>query len=394
MVRRFEMRRPRGRKTWILTSTAIVTFAAGGVAWWQMGSGPREARAQAEQASEEDKEIVKVPVALAAVESRDLPERFNATGSLEARRNVELIARVTGQITHLAVEEGAWVGEGEVLVEIDDREQALLVEEARVRMVTAEQELARRKDMAARGLETDRALEEARQTFEVNQAQYELAQVRLDDHVVRAPFAGRVTVRHVELGQTVQNGARVADLADTSPMQVRLFLPERVVKRLAVGQPVEIRPDVSDDVALIGIVERIAPVVDPATSTVKVTLRVDDAEGMARAGSFVRARITTDLRSGAISVPKKALVAEAGATYVFVAEADSVRRVPVSTGYSDDSHIEVLEGVALGDHVVVIGQGGLRHGSRIEELPGPDALKSKAEPAASEDDGEALAHRS
>jgi membrane fusion protein (multidrug efflux system) len=319
-----------------------------------------------EQAEDEE---VRVPVALAVARIADLPDYYHATGTMSARRSVDLNARAGGQITRLAVEEGDWVDEGEVLLEIDPREQNLLVEEARVRAETAHLELTRMEDMAGRGLETDRALEEARQAHEVNQAEYELARVRLSDHFVRAPFAGRVTVRHVELGQTIEVGAPTVEIADVDPMEVKLFLPEKVVRRLSVGQPVEVRCDVDSDRSFESILERIAPVVDAATSTVKVTLRVDDPAARERTGSFVRARVTTDVHEGVVAVPRKSLVSEAGATFLFVAESDSVRRVDVATGYTDGDWIEVLEGVAEGDEVVTVGQGGLRHGSRIEELP-------------------------
>jgi membrane fusion protein (multidrug efflux system) len=108
--------------------------------------------------------------------------------------------------------------------------------------------------------------------------------------------------------------------------------------------------------------------VDPATSTVKVTLRVDEASGEVRVGSFIRARVTTDVHEDAVAVPKKAIVPEAGASYLFVAEADTVRKVEVATGYADDTHIEIESGLQLGDRVVVVGQGGLRQGTRVRDL--------------------------
>jgi membrane fusion protein (multidrug efflux system) len=209
----------------------------------------------------------------------------------------------------------------------------------------------------------------------------ELAKVRLSDHFVRAPFSGRITVRHVELGQTIEAGAATLALADVDPMQVRLFLPEKVVRRLAVGQLVEIRCDVDASTAFESVLERIAPIVDAATSTVKVTLRVDDPAARDRTGSFVRARVTTDIHEQVVAVPRKALVSEAGATFLFVAEADSVRRVDVETGYTDGDWIEIVEGVVADDSVVVVGQGGLRDGSHIEELPDAASLRSGAEQA-------------
>ena len=363
-------------------SVLSVVLVGGGVfATLQMSSGKEPADALADEVvvGEEQEDEVRVPVALSAARITDLPDYYHATGTMEARRSVDLNARVSGQITGLNVEEGDWVEKGRVLLTIDPRVQNLLVEEARVNSETAKLELARMQDMAERGLETERALEEAQQTQQVNQAMLELAKVRLSDHFVRAPFSGRITVRYVELGQTIEAGAATLALADVDPMQVRLFLPEKVVRRLAVGQPVEIRCDVDAGTAFESVLERIAPIVDAATSTVKVTLRVDDPAARDRTGSFVRARVTTDVHEQVVAVPRKALVSEAGATYLFVAEADSVRRVDVETGYTDGDWIEVLEGVEADDAVVVVGQGGLRDGSHIEELPDAASLRSGAE---------------
>lgn len=363
------MPRKPGKRGIVIGSVAVVVLAAGAFVALQSGSesGPARAEANELEAAEAD-ETPRVPVALAAARLTDLPDYYHATGTMEARRSVDLNARVGGQVTALRVEEGDWVDRDAVLLEIDPREQELLVEEARVKAETARLELARMEDMAERGLETERALEEARQNADVTRANHELARVRLGEHYVRAPFAGRVTVRHVELGQTIEAGAATVSVADVDPMQVRLFLPERVVRRLAVGQPVEVRCDVDEDAAFAAEVERIAPVVDAATSTVKVTLRVDDPAARDRTGSFVRARVTTDVHQQVTAVPRKALVSEAGATFLFVAEADSVRRVEVDTGYTDGEWIEIPSGVEAGQPVVVVGQGGLRHGSRIEEL--------------------------
>ena len=92
--------------------------------------------------------------------------------------------------------------------------------------------------------------------------------------------------------------------------------------------------------------------------------------------------MTTDVHEDVVAVPRKALVSEAGATFLFVAEADSVRRVDVETGYTDGDWIEVVAGVDPGEDVVIVGQGGLRNGSRIEELP--DAAAVPAEDAPTE----------
>jgi membrane fusion protein (multidrug efflux system) len=328
----------------------------------------------------EKKEEPPVPVEIAIASPRDIPAYFHATGSLEARRQVELIGKAAGQIVTLNVEEGNYVKEGQVLLEIEHREDEILVEQTAVKAQTADKERERIEGLVAKGLGSDKDLETAREAAKVADLDHHLAQVRLDEKVVRAPFSGQITRREVELGQTVTVGQPLVEIADSSPLEVRLYLPEKIVADLKTGQPVEIRSDMRPDAPLAGKVERIAPAVDPATSTVKVTLTVAGAGEATRVGSFIRARITTDVHHGVTAVPKKALVPEAGITYLFVAEGDSVRKVPVTTGYDDDTFVEVVSGVTDGDRVVSVGQGGLRTGSRIKALDsGTEAAAAKPE---------------
>ena len=317
---------------------------------------------------DEEKEDKPVPVELGAAQARDIPSFFHATGSLEAKRQVRLVSKAGGQVVRLSVEEGNFVKNGQVLLEIDHEEEALLVEQTKVKAETAKREFERAKGMVEKGLGSDRDFEEKRELAEVAELEHNLAKVRLDNKIVRAPYAGQITVRSVELGQTVNPGDALVDIADVSPLEVRIFLPEKVVSKLHPGQQVEIRSDIDPDTPFPGTVDRIAPAVDPATSTVKVTLQVENPAETARVGSFVRARITTDVAQDVVAVPKRALVPEAGVNYLFVAEADSVRKVPVTTGYADDDYIEITEGVSIGDQVVTVGQGGLRQGTKIKDL--------------------------
>ena len=316
----------------------------------------------------EKKEEPPVPVEVAVAGPRDIPATFTATGSLEAKRQVKLIAKSSGQITKLAVEEGDFVKQGAVLLEIEHREEELKLEQNRVRAETAQRELDRTQGLMSKELGSAQDLENRKDQAQVANLDLHMSEVELDNKIVRAPFPGQVTVRDVQLGQTVNVGQSLVEVADVSPLELKLYLPEKMVGRLAAGQSVNLFSDVDPSLQLKGVVERIAPAVDPATSTVKVTLHVDAAAGRARVGTFVRAHITTDVHRGAVAVPRKALVPEAGVTYIFLAEADTVRKVPVTTGYSDESYVEIVSGIESGTRVVSVGQGGLRDGSKIKLL--------------------------
>ena len=320
-----------------------------------------------------------VPVEVALAGPRDIPATFVATGSLEAKRQVKLIAKSGGQITKLAVEEGDFVKQGAVMLEIEHREEELKLEQNKVRAETAQRELDRTQGLMSKELGSAADLDKRKDDAQVAQLDLHMSEVELGNKIVRAPFAGQVTVRDVQLGQTVNVGQSLIEVADVSPLQLKLYLPEKMVGQLAAGQSVHLFSDVDPSLRLTGVVERIAPAVDPATSTVKVTLHVDAASGKARVGTFVRAHITTDIHKGAVSVPKKALVPEAGVTYLFIAEADTVRKVPVTTGYQDESFVEIVSGVTSGTKVVSVGQGGLRDGSKIKPLD--SAAGSESTPA-------------
>lgn len=397
------------RRSRIIGACVLAVFAAGAVftVIQRRGPAPTEALAAADSTGiadssrvqagpegkkgkkngKEKKEEPPVPVEVATAAARDIPSYFNATGSLEAKSQVALIAKAGGQVVRLAVEEGAFVNRGQVLLELDHREEALLVEQTRVKADNAQRELERIQGLVEKGLGSDKDFEANKEAAKVAQLEHDLAQVRLENTIVRAPFSGQITVRHVELGQTVNVGTELLELADVSPLEVKLYLPEKVVSRLQIGQPVELRSDVDPDTPLEGGVSRIAPSVDPATSTVKVTLEVTNPGDAARVGSFVRARITTDVVEQAVAVPKKALVPEAGVTYLFLAEADTVRKVPVTTGYSDDDFIEITGGLDLGQRVVTVGQGGLRPGSKIKNLhPDPAAGDGSRTEGAADDE--------
>ena len=189
-------------------------------------------------------------------------------------------------------------------------------------------------------------------------------------HLITAPFAGIVLVRHLDPGNTVTTGTPVYDLADVDPLYVDVEVPERHVARLSVGQAVRLRPDAAP-VPVAARIERIAPLVDPATGTVKVTLTVRGAHEL-RPGAFVRVEIITDTHPQALVVPRSALVAEGRRWYLYRLDpaGKTAHKLEVDLGYEGDQRVEVLPAArgALnrGAQVIVAGAGALSDGAPVE----------------------------
>jgi membrane fusion protein (multidrug efflux system) len=190
----------------------------------------------------------------------------------------------------------------------------------------------------------------------------------LDYTRVKAPFAGRITRRMVNAGQNVALGTHLVSIADLDPLLARVHMPEKEVDRIRIGQTVRIVPDARPNETYAGRVTLVAPAVDLRTGTVKVTVALDGKPDRLRPGAFVRAQITTDIHPQALVIPKRALLSEGGEHFVFRAVADSVVRVRVETGYEDDRLTEVVVGLKSEDRVVTVGQGAIRHGTKVREI--------------------------
>jgi RND family efflux transporter MFP subunit len=308
-----------------------------------------------------------VPVEVATVERRAVAAFHRAASSIEAARLVEVPCRAAGSVRAVTVEEGDWVVRDQILAELDNARQKLELRRAELQLAEQRRKLQRAEQMAGESLISQEEFDTQRTAYERTEAERDLAAINLTETYVKAPFAGQLTARHVVAGQQVLGGQAAFVLADFEPLRVRVHLPEAVAAKIAIGEPAVLETDAAAG-QLQAWVERINPVVDPGTGTVQVTLRLPAAAAV-RAGGFVKVRLTTDRKQDVLAVPKLALVDEGGLRSVFVAAADTVRKVEITTGLYDDTHVEVTSGLEEGWLVVTLGRGGLRTGTSIEILP-------------------------
>jgi len=320
----------------------------------------------AENDAEAEETEPSVPVEVVSVARRSVAAFHRAASSIEADRLVEVPCRAAGRVRVVHAEEGDWVESGDIMAELDNERQKVELRRAELKLAEQERKLERSRQMQAEELISEEEFDAIRATHDQAVAERDLARITLDETYVKAPYDGQVTNRTVVDGQQVQSGIAAYTLADFSPLRVRVHLPEPIAAKVNVGEIVVLETEI-DGAELSAEVERVSPVVDPATGTVRVTLRLPEG-ARARVGGFVKARLTTDRKRDVLAVPKLALVEEGGMRSVFVAEADTVRKVEIATGLYDETHIEITGGLEEGWSVVTLGRGGLRTGSHIEVL--------------------------
>jgi membrane fusion protein (multidrug efflux system) len=215
------------------------------------------------------------------------------------------------------VEEGDWVSRGQVLAELENGRERIRLRQGELKLEEQRRLLERNQAMVAEGLISEQEFDDVKHAYDLAETDRDLARIALEETIIRAPFSGQVTERKIVQGQNVPLGAALFTLADFEPLRIRVHLPEAVARKVQPDQRVLVSVE-GVDTALTAVVERVAPVVDPATSTIRLTMRLEEGNDVARVGGFVKVRITTDTHHEALAVPKLALVEEGGLRSVFV----------------------------------------------------------------------------
>ena len=355
--------RRRSRRIWLWSALGVLVVAGvvGGVflARNARGNGKKKDDKAGPSAS---------PVELSRVERGTIATWLQTTTTLEARNTAALVARGQGEVVAIPAEEGEWVDKGATLARLDDTEARLAVERADLSVQTVRRESERGRQLGQQGFMSTKELDDL--DLKLRSAEVELQQRQrdLDEMTIVAPFAGRVTDRMIQLGETVMAGKECFRLVDVDPLLARVYFPERELPRLKVGQTALVSVDAHPGKEFPARITLVNPVVDRTNGTFKVTLEVRGHEGLLRPGSFARVRIRTGTFDDVLIVPRRAALNEDGEDFVFVARGDTVSRVPVRLGAISGDTAQILSGVAGGDSIVTVGQGGLKQGSRIKPI--------------------------
>jgi len=336
-----------------------------------------------------EKEEPAIAVRAGEVVREPISSLYSTSATLRADRQATVIARTRGVVRRLAVEEGDRVGAEQPLAYLEDDEQKIAAARARTAEETARRDHERLSGLYDRGLVSVDEYEASRRDAEDSAHALELAELELYRTVIRAPIAGVVVIRHLDVGATVSDGTPVYDLADLQPLYADVNIPERHVTQLGPGQEVRLTADATG-AAANAIIERIAPAVDPATGTVKVTVAVEGGSGL-RPGAFVRVDIVTDTHADALVVARSALVAEGRRWHLYRLTDDDtiVEQIEVELGFETGDRIEISRAadpsvdITPGQNVVIVGAPALSDGAKVRVMADIDG-ESAQEPVEQE----------
>jgi membrane fusion protein (multidrug efflux system) len=310
------------------------------------------------------------PVGVTAATKGSIASYYRATATLEAEKEAQILARVTGVVKALLAEEGDEVAAGGPLLEVDNDEYRFRLEQAEAATANLQSRYDRLEQMLEEELGTEEEFQAARSELASAKAEEGLARLALSYTTVTAPFSGRVTSRLVDVGQNLTSGDPVMVMADFNPLLARVHVPSREFNKLQRNQTVNLVLD-SSGARLTGRIKLISPVIDPTSGTIKLTIEVPEYPAGTRPGDFAQVQIVTEKRDGATLVPRLSVLTDKGETVVYtLAEGEETiaeRRI-VEVGFTDDDHAQILSGLAPGETVVVKGQRSLKNGSPLKIL--------------------------
>lgn len=329
-----------------------------------------------------------VAVQIAPVVDITLAETVRGVGTLRPIQSVEIRPEAAGRIKAVHFQEGGFVSRNKLLFEIEEQRQVqrlassrAVLDQAKTRLDNLRRNYDRIKTLYEQNLvsrdEYDRVrteLDSASSEVTRLEAQVGLAREDLGDTLIRAPFSGFISGRLVDPGAFVSLGQVLAVVYQTDSLEISFMIPERYSAEVELGQEVMVEVSAYPGQRFIGEVNFVSPSVDESTRNFEVKGFIDNPENRLRPGSFASAVLLLGYREAALVIPERSLVATRDGYLVFVAdsEKEQVESRRVSIGARRPGMVEIVVGLAPGEHVVVSGHMNLSHGFRISVVEEAD----------------------
>ncbi|MFH1965434.1 MAG: efflux RND transporter periplasmic adaptor subunit [Acidobacteriota bacterium] len=355
------------------------------------------------------------------VSIRSISEYVITNTSLESIREVIVYSKVSAMVTERHFEEGDVIGEGDLLVRLHDDEiinnleqakialtqSEVAVEQAEVNAELSAAEFERVKSLYNQQLisqqEYDQSeiasrsdslsLDNSKRQLEAARSRLEASEIQVAYTTVKSPISGVVTSRLVNVGDRVSSNQQLLTLQEFPPLWARIYIPEKTMPKIKLGQLARLAMETYPDREFNGRIKLMSPTIKADSGTLKVTIEIDKDTQLLRPGMFGTVYIATDTHDNAVVIPKKSIIRERNANYVYVINSDNtVTRQEVTVGFGDEDQVEIAQGLQGNEAIVTVGQETLSDGYPIivrswsDGSDGGDVLLAQsAKPAAAVD---------
>jgi membrane fusion protein (multidrug efflux system) len=299
--------------------------------------------------------------------------QIEAVGSLRAVRGADLSLEVSGVVDSISFNSGDDVKEGVVLLKLRSEDDVAKLESlqatAVLNQLTYDRDIKQFKIQAV----SQATLDIDKANLKNAQAQVAQQQAILDKKTLRAPFAGHLGIRAVDLGQYLSAGTAIVTLQALDPVYLDFFVPQQSVARIRIGAPVTVKIDAFKDKTFPGEISAINPKVDASSRNVQIRAMLKNPDHKLLPGMYATVDIVTGSPENYITLPQTAITYNPYGDTVYVVDDKGVdgkqqlvaRQTFVTTGLTRGDQVAVLKGVKAGETVVTAGQIKLHNGSPV-----------------------------
>lgn len=318
--------------------------------------------------------MANMPQTVSAVKagSSDWQPRINAVGSLRAVRGADLSLEVPGVVEEISFQSGDEAKAGQVLLRLRNDDEVARLESleatAQLAQITYDRDVKQLKAQAISQAVVDNDAANLRNA----KAQVATQKAIVDKKTLRAPFAGKLGLRQVDLGQFLAAGTVIATLQSLDPIFVDFLLPQQAVAQLSVGQSVKAKVDAFPGREFVGKITAINPKIETASRNIQVRATLPNDDQKLLPGMFATVELETGTARHLVTLPQTAVSYNPYGSLVYIVDDKNkdaggkpqlvARQVFVTTGATRGDQVAILKGVADGDMVVTSGQVKLRNG--------------------------------
>ena len=306
-----------------------------------------------------------LPVEALLVRPQVLDNKIFTTGTLLANEEVELRPEISGRVNGVFFQEGNRIAKGALMLKVDDRELQAQHKRKELEEKQASDEERRERSLYEIKSISQEEYDKTLNALKLIQAEKEIIETQIAKTEIRAPFDGVVGLRYVSEGGYVTPDMLAATMQELDPMKVEFSVPEKYAKQIKSGVEILVRAGDSEEESK-GVIYALETKIDPSTRTIKARGRIPNAKGSLIPGSFAKVEITLDKLPNAIVVPSGVVIPELNGEKVFVCVNGKARSVAIKTGIRTEKSIQIVDGLAANDTLIVTGLLQLADGKDVQ----------------------------
>lgn len=345
----------------VLTLAVIGALIA--VAAWKLGENKKQIEADGKLTQVRNTEI---PVKVVSLGTQNIEGGFKINGTFQPIKQLSVMSEVQGRITQLNVKDGSFIGEGAVILAVDNDLLENQLELARVNLKKAENDITRLKNLLGEGGVTQQQVDDAQNGIDNIKANIKNLEKQISMTYVKAPISGTISGKTIEKGAFLAPAMKIMEIIDVRRLKMAAYLTDDEVLQVKKGQRVELHTDVYPNKAFVGVINLIDVKADNAQRfLVEVELDNSSATPL-KAGMDGVAEFNTGRSTSILALPRECIVGSARDAKVFVVENGVAKLRPVQLGNIYGDYAAVLSGLKAGEVVVRSGQINLEDNMKVK----------------------------